>query len=260
MRKFILLLLLSLYINIANAQTLIHYDNDSTFFTEFRDGEEWGYIARNGSVVGITNKVVKDDYGKYYQLKIFINNISDKSYVFEPDTLSAELITKKNDTLVLKVYSYEKLQKKIKNQQAWAYALYGLSAGLNSASASYSTSYVPQRIGGNIYTVPVRRYDAAGAAVANAANTAQMMMLDDRMKNDLKVREEGYLKKNTIYSNDAIAGYMNIKYKKGDLLTVNIPLNDFVYSFQWDVRKQRKMEEAEEVDGVYGKSVSEDNK
>ena len=41
------------------AQTIIPPENDSTFVSEFRDGDEWAIIARNGFVVGLSNKVYK---------------------------------------------------------------------------------------------------------------------------------------------------------------------------------------------------------
>ena len=50
--------------------------------------------------------------------------------------------------------------------------------------------------------------------------------------------EQGYLKKNTIHPNEGIVGYMNIKRKKGNILTINIPINGNVYSFELDVNKK----------------------
>ena len=41
------------------AHTIIPPENDSTFVSEFRDGDEWAIIARNGFVVGLSNKVYK---------------------------------------------------------------------------------------------------------------------------------------------------------------------------------------------------------
>ena len=77
------------------AQTIIPPENDSTFVSEFRDGDEWTVIARNGFVVGHGNKYVKDDYGKFYQIRIMVQNLTEDSYTFNPDTIYAD-ITKKN--------------------------------------------------------------------------------------------------------------------------------------------------------------------
>ena len=55
------------------------------------------------------------------------------------------------------------------------------------------------------------------------------------MDNDRTIREQGYLKTTTIYPDEAIIGYMNIKRKKGKILIVNIPIGDYIYTFKWDV-------------------------
>ena len=44
--------------------------------------------------------------------------------------------------------------------------------------------------------------------------------------------------KNTIHPNEGIVGYMNIKRKKGHILTINIPISGYVYSFELDVNKK----------------------
>ena len=51
---------------------------------------------------------------------------------------------------------------------------------------------------------------------------------------------QGYLKQITIHPNEGIIGYMNIKHKKGVHMTVNIPIEGQVYSFDWDVSKKKK--------------------
>ena len=113
--------------------------------------------------------------------------------------------------------------KKRKHPQAWAMVLYGISAGINAGTAgystSYSTSYSPNQ--------------------ANVASTNQILTLGQMMDNDQTIRERGYLKTTTIYPNEAIIGYMNIKRKKGKILIVNIPIGDYVYTFKWNVNRKK---------------------
>ncbi len=66
-----------------------------------------------------------------------------------------------------------------------------------------------------------------------------MMTLGKMMENDRVVKEQGYLKKTTVHPGESIVGYMNIKRKKGKILTVNIAVDDCVYSFDWDVSKKQ---------------------
>ena len=60
---------------------------------------------------------------------------------------------------------------------------------------------------------------------------------------DRKAKEEGYLRITTLHPNEAIVGYMNIKRKRGVVMTINIPVNGQVFSFDWDVTKEKKKRE-----------------
>ena len=177
----------------------------------------------------------KDDYGKYYHLDIFIKNLSETPIVFQPDSVHSNLLTKKDDTLKLEVYTNEEYQKKIKRSQAWAMALYGISAGINAGTAGYSTSYsTSYSSNGYAYTTITNHYDANAAYQANVASTNQMLTLGQMMDNDRTIREQGYLKTTTIYPDEAIIGYMNIKRKKGIFETFIIFLcNIFFTQFQF---------------------------
>lgn len=222
------------------AQTFIS-ENDTTAFVEYNDGKQWVYRNIDGITVGMTNEEFKDDYGKYYQISFFISNNQDSTLTFNPEEVFADLLSNKGDTISLEVYTNEKFQKKIKKAQTWAMILYGFSAGLNAASAgyttTYSTSYSPN---GYAYTSINNSYDANAAYQANMAANMQLQTLGDRMKNDRVVREQGYLKLNSIHPGDAIIGYMNIKHKKGKQLLVSINIGARTFSYLWDVEKKKK--------------------
>lgn len=231
-----ILLLLSV---ICKAQTFINPKNDS-ILTEYNDGKFWAYLNKNNLVVGLSCHEEKDDYGKYYQLNIFMKNLGKTPITFHPDSVYAYLLTAKDNTLKLEVYTNEEYQKKIKRSQAWAMALYGISAGLNTGTAgystSYSTSYTPN---GYAYTTITQHYDANAAYQANMASTTQMLTLGQMMSNDRIIREKGYLKTTTIHPDEAIVGYMNIKRKKGKLLTIYLPVGGYIYTFDWNVAKKK---------------------
>lgn len=210
MRQAILSLLLSFAALSLQAQTLIVPENDSTFVMEYRDGDEWGVIAKNGFVVGLSNKVVKDDYGSFYQIRILVENLTDNNYIFDPDTIFATITDQYVTDSPLKVYSAEGFQKKIKSDQAWASAFMGLAAGMESNYNSFST-YM------------------------------QFAAMDKQMEYDRKIRNEGYLKKNTIHPGEGIVGFMNIKRIKGQTVKVTVPVNGTDYVFTWDVSKKKKV-------------------
>ena len=236
-QKVCLAIFLSLAI-ICKAQTFIYPQNDS-IMTEYNDGKFWVYLNKNDIVVGLSCFEEKDNYGKYYHLDIFIKNLSERPIIFRPDSVYSNLLTKKDDTLRLEVYTNEEYQKKIKRSQTWAMALYGISAGINTGTAGYSTSYsTTYSPKGYTYTTITNHYDANAAYQANVASTNQMLILGQMMDNDRTMREQGYLKTTTIYPDEAIIGFMNIKRKKGKVLTVNIPIDNYIYTFDWDVNRK----------------------
>lgn len=239
MKQNICVVIFLLLSTICKAQTFIYPQNDS-ILTEYNDGKFWVYLNKNDFVVGLSCFEEKDDYGKYYHLDIFIKNLSETPIVFQPDSVHSNLLTKKDDTLKLEVYTNEEYQKKIKRSQAWAMALYGISAGINAGTAGYPTSYsTSYSSNGYAYTTITNHYDANAAYQANVASTNQMLTLGQMMDNDRTIREQGYLKTTTIYPDEAIIGYMNIKRKKGKILIVNIPIGDYIYTFKWDVNRKK---------------------
>lgn len=224
----------------CKAQTFIYSQNDS-ILTEYNDGKFWAYLNKNDFVVGLSCLEEKDDYGKYYHLDIFIKNLSESPVTFRPDSVYSNILTEKDDTLKLEVYTNEEYQKKIKHSQSWAMALQGLSAGINAGTAGYSTSYsTSYSPNGYVSTTITNHYDANAAYQANIASANQMRTLGQMMDNDRAIREQGYLKTTTIYPDEAIIGYMNIKRKKGKILSISIPIRDYIYTFNLDVTKKNE--------------------
>ena len=231
----IAVLLIFILISVINvqAQTFIKTEQDSTAIMEYNDGHMWIYRNIEGFVVGMTNYEEKDDYGSYYQIVVFINNLSDTTITFNPNEISSTLLTKTGDTVTLEVYTYDEYMKKVKRSQGWAMALTGVATGLNAGTAGYSTSFMPNGM-------PITTYNAAAASAANMAAQTQIMTLGKMMENDRKTKEQGYLKTTTIYPQEAIVGYLNIKRKRGLSMVVNIPINEHLFSFTWDVIKAKR--------------------
>jgi hypothetical protein len=222
------------------AQTFVRVENDTTVMSEYYDGRLWTYRQIGDFVVGMTNYEEKDDYGKYYQIAIFIKNLSDTPVTFEPEQITSTLYSKNNDIIPLIVYSYDEYMKKVKTTQAWSMALLGFSAGMNAGMAGYQTTCTTTYGANHIpYTQVHTTYNYAAASAANMAASIQMMTLSKLMADDRNTKSQGYLKITTIHPNEGIIGYMNIKHKKGLSMTVNIPFGGQVYSFDWDVTKKK---------------------
>ena len=223
---------------IVRAQNPIIEENDTTTMTEYNDGNLWVYRQLGDYVVGVTNNRSSDDYGNYYQLTIFIKNLGNSNVTFAPELVTSTLYNKYYEVRKLKVYTYERYMKKVRRTQGWAMALAGFSSGLNAGMAGYQTTYTTT-YGANMmpYTQVHTTYNHAAAAAANTASQTQMMMLGQMMADDIKTKSQGYIRKTTIHPDEGIIGYMNIKRKKGKKMTVIIPLEDYVFSFDWDLRK-----------------------
>ena len=58
---------------------------------------------------------------------------------------------------------------------------------------------------------------------------------------DRNVRQEGYLKRNTIYPGEVVKGYINVEYKKikDSFLTCEFIIDEIPYTFQYDVAKKK---------------------
>jgi len=240
MRSFVIIFILYLASSLK-AQTFVKADNDTTVMSEYNDGRIWTYRQIGDFVVGMTNYEAKDDYGKYYQIAIFIKNLGESSITFDPDKVTSSLYTKRGDTLDLQVYTYDEYMKKVKNAQAWSMALLGFSAGMNAGMAGYQTTYTTTYgAGGMPYTQVHSTYNYAAASAANMAATTQIMTLSKLMSDDRNTKSQGYLKITTVHPGEGIVGYMNIKMKRGTSMIVNIPVGEQVFSFDWDVMKRRK--------------------
>ena len=220
-------------------QTFIKAENDSTVMSEYNDGRIWAYRQIGDFVVGMTNYEAKDDYGKYYQIAIFVKNLGEESITFDPDMVTSSLYTNRGNTIKLQVYTYEEYMKKVKNAQTWSMALLGFSAGMNAGMAGYQTTYTTTYGAGRMpYTQVHTTYNHAAATAANIAATTQMMTLSKLMADDRNTKSQGYLKITTVHPGEGIIGYMNIKRKKGELMKVNIPVGGFEYKFDWDVNRK----------------------
>lgn len=111
MRIIILATLLAIATSVKS-QTLIKEESDSTLLSEYNDGRLWAYRQIDDIVVGMTNYQEKDDYGKYYQIAIFIKNLGDNSITFNPENVASLLYTNQGDSLDMQVYTYEEYMKK----------------------------------------------------------------------------------------------------------------------------------------------------
>lgn len=211
--------------------------------SDYKDGDEWCFYNKNGIFVSVNNQQVRD-YGKYYQIKVVISNNSFFPIEIDSSNITASIIDKDDELKDIKVYTVEEYMKKVRRKQNWTMALLGVSAGMNSASAGYSTSNSYTYYNGyssntgaysGFASTTTTTYDAAAAYQAQVLSSQQMMSCSDAMANDREVRQEGYLKRTTIYPGECISGFVNAERKKGSSLMINVNINGAIYKFPYSL-------------------------
>jgi hypothetical protein len=225
----------------------------------YKDGQPVYYYKYNGVVISAVVSIDRN-YGKYYQVDILIQNLTGRNRTFNPNLITAQL-TRNEEAFSRDVLSYNEYMKKVNNRQAWAAAAVAFSEGMaasnagysNTNSSSYSSGYsstygsASGYVGnnyGSVYgssntsfstygTSYSRTYDGAAAYAAqqNAnRNVANYTGQQYQIKNQIS---QGYAKIHTINNETEYLGYVNVKYKKADRLTLKVPFNgtDFIFYF-----------------------------
>ena len=234
---------------------------------EYRNGQAWPYYEKNGIVIAMTNNTVKS-YGKYFQISIVIMNGSNSSIEFNPDLITAGLFDKKGQGRRIRVLSSNEYMRKVKRKQNWDMAMVGLSEGLAAAGAGYSSSTTTSSTnysgninssgrayasgsGGYAYgsyrgstnysgnsstTSRTTSYNGAEAYRAQVIASERMNNYNNSLLQDRYMREEGYLKRTTIYPGETIVGYINIERKRGVSMSILVDIGGIKYEFPWNVQ------------------------
>lgn len=261
-------------IRISDKQPIYEAPSADEQQMEYRNGEPWPYYNKNGILVGMTNTEVKD-YGKYFRISIIISNNSMFPIVFGDEDINAWLSTPKGQLRQLKVWSADEYMAKVSRQQNWAMAINGLAEGMAAASAGYSTSttnssYIGSSStygrsssygsasaygsggyaygnfsgsttysGNTIYsgssTSTTRTYDGAAAYQAQVIASNRAAAYDNALLSERAAKNEGYLRKMTIYPGQTISGYIHIERHKGLSMNIYVYINDVAYPFSWNI-------------------------
>ena len=236
--------------------------------TDYRDGAAWPYYTKNGILVAMTNTQLKD-YGKWFQISLIIANNSIAPIVFDPEMITSTLQKANGQEIALEVWSSDKYMKKVRRTQNWNMALAGIGEGLAAAGAGYSSSTTQTNSTyngysnsyGNAYaygsggfaygsyngygsyhgnsstTSRTVTYDGAAAYQAQVIASNRMANYENSLLQERAIKQEGYLRKTTIYPGDAISGYVNIKRISGTSMKVYVDINGAKYEFPWNISK-----------------------
>lgn len=225
----------------------------------YRDGQTYQYYVYRGISITMTLSAGRN-YGKYFIAYVAIENLSGKSFNFNPNYITAafENNGKTENGEVLSSNEYLRI---VNNRQAWNSALvaFGESsaanqAGYSSSSTTSNTSYYSNSYGsasgyygntyGNVYgsastygnaTTRSNTQSYNGAANYAAHQNAQQN-INNFQSQQYQIRQvlnDGYLKLNTINNEQRLIGQINIKYKTAKRIKITIPVNGENYDFWW---------------------------
>lgn len=249
-------------VGLKDRQPVYETPSQDELQTEYKNGETWHYYDKNGMMIGVTNNRVRD-YGKYFRIPIVVANNSMFPVDFDPEKIKASLVDPKGTERMLRVYSAEEYMKKVRRWQNWAMALNSLAEGMAASNAGYSSSttnssyfggssnygsisaygsggYVSGRYsGGSSYfgnsSSVTTSYDGAAAYQAQIIASNRIAAYDNALLSERAAKDEGYLKRTTIYPGETITGYIHIERKKGTEIKIELNVNDVWYIFPEDV-------------------------
>lgn len=211
---------------------------------DHKDGVAWNYYDKNGIVVAMTSRAVRD-YGKYYQIELVISNNSMHSIVFEPNDVVAMYVDNEGLKRQMKVFTDEEYMKKVQRKQNTAMVFNALAEGLISSGSSYSTSTTttthqgstPSGAYSGSTTSTTKTYNPAAGYQAYAIASDRIEAFDNAKLAERKEKRDEYLKRSTVYPGEVISGYINIERKKGISMTIDVDINGAVYTFPCNIIK-----------------------
>ncbi|MGL4412212.1 MAG: toxin-antitoxin system YwqK family antitoxin [Bacteroidales bacterium] len=206
--------------------------------TDYRDGKQWQFYNKNGLMVAISNTPIKD-YGSWHKVDILITNNSKEILEFDSDSLSSYSINKYGSPTLLPVWSSDMYLAKVRRVQNVNTAIGIISDGLAASFAGQSTSISYTNSPGKTGTAITRTYsyNSAVAYQTQVLSRSWLSSVENQQMNIRDIKEQGYLKRNTIYPGETISGYIHIERISWDRLYVNLKMNDITYMFDWNNKR-----------------------
>lgn len=208
-------------------------------FIDYRDGIPWEVYYKNGITIALTNSVIKD-YGKWHRIDLIISNNSLTPIEFAPEfAISSYTTDAQGLTTYSKVWTHDEYLKKVNRAQTWMAIAVGISEGLATAGAGYSTSTTTgYNSNGTFSTYTTTTYNASAAYQTNIASQQRIANFSQALQDEKDIKRMGYLKKNTIYPNESVSGFVHVERNKGERIVFIITIEDAEYIYEWKFNKK----------------------
>jgi hypothetical protein len=183
-----------------------------------RDGQAALTSRRPNSIVMIRPASRQFQAGGRPVYAVAIYNLSNRPIDFRMANVQVAQIVNQQ-TVELKVFTFEELATEERNRQVAAAVIGGLAAGMNSYSASqagyYRNTTTVTTPRGNVYQVRSRGFDPTANVIAqsNAAaeNEAMISGIVEQGRQNMAALEQGVIKDNTLLPGEWYGGQLHIQ-------------------------------------------------
>jgi hypothetical protein len=224
----------------------------TTETVSFRAQQDQQAIVRDGNAALVSRKkkslVIARPAQRQFQIggrpvfAIGINNLTNSPQDFRVSDVKV-VQTVRDDTVELKVITYEMLVQEEKTRQVFAAVMTGVAAGANSYSASRaghynsnSTVHTPR----GTYQVHTTGYSPTANAIAqsnaSAQNAEMISATIERGQQNLGMLEQGVIKDNTLMPGEWYGGQLHIAPLASDENTKTYTISVLVGSERHDIQ------------------------
>ncbi len=184
------------------------------------------------------------------ELLVFLVNGGDRPVTFAPESMvlrADKLSGAGSSSFNLKVFSASDYEKKVRNKQAWAAALYGLAAGMantpqaqnSTYSGTYNSTYsavgYPNVYGQGSFMGTVTTWpSAADYAEANARTNAQLQAMGSQLRESFDAMAATLMRTHTLAAGSYYGGVVHYKKKKADRYELTVPFAGESFRFEFE--------------------------
>jgi len=251
----------------SNEDNLV-FEFDQVYKNQFMDqGRTIKEVGFGGILVSTSLRSVYRDDGKYYIFDVSVGNNSGEPVDFYTSNIRAQIFHSSGKSIIKNALTSKQYQRIKNNRQNLRSALLGISAGLNAASAGYSSSstyssgnaYISgntnsntyiygsysnylgsldtsTRFSGNVYgssSSYTTNYDGAAAYAASQNEQAKLDAFINASNEAKRRWNDQYLKNDTVFPLETTSGLINVPYFKAVRVDLIIPINGYDYVFEW---------------------------
>ena len=194
------------------------------------------YVSINGIEVGTYFSII-NEYGKYFKIDVSIVNNSDKRFDFLTDNIIVKLKGDIKDIEKYKKLNYEEYKEKVtksqKSNEFWTALSLGISNGLSATNYSQSNTNYNGKFGSGIITTNTTYYSPTLTNLQIQQTQKTLNELEESQSKRMQYINEGYLKNNTIFSNNTLVGYFIIPFnKKITEKNISIVIDKMIFHFK----------------------------